>query len=110
MVSSFLIYFLAVPYRIKLTLNPEPLTFRHRRCGHRSLRSIRQVFGRFDFQPARIEGRLSCREVVSLKPNDERKREPGFLCRGDDALAMTLQSMMPPKMLTRIPFTSGLRG
>jgi hypothetical protein len=46
-------------------------------------------------------------DVGALEAHDERDLQADLLDRGDDAVAMTSHFMMPPKMLTKMPFTLG---
>jgi hypothetical protein len=76
-------------------------------CGDDFLRSIGEAIRTEDGEVTASEGGFAGFHVVSLKTNHQRQRQSDFIDSGDDALAMTLQSMMPPKMLTRMPFTFG---
>jgi hypothetical protein len=46
-------------------------------------------------------------DVVALEPDDERELEADSRTASTMPVAITLQSMMPPKMFTRMPFTFG---
>ena len=60
-----------------------------------------------DQREAAFGERLLARlDVVAFEADDERDADVRFARGIDDAMAMTLQSMMPPKMLTRMPSRS----
>ena len=53
------------------------------------------------------EDRLALLDVVAFEPDDERHFQAVSFTAATMPVAMTLQSMMPPKMFTRMPFTFG---